>query len=175
MRYQHTRTAAIFTIILLLGWVGISQGVMQGTIAATKSTQGASGVSATVSPQTAHLPSPLVGSPAIHPQYSQTDPTTPAYTAADVIQYVGSHPMPHSISAGLHPVVVSVRFLTSNQISAMLGGESTGLPDDTLLCYVELRGTFVFPGPQSTTVTYARGFEVFDAHSGNILMGGGLP
>jgi hypothetical protein len=72
------------------------------------------------------------------------------------------------------PSVVRVAFLTSAQVSALLGGESTGVPDDTLLCYVELQGNFTFPSPQGTTQTFTKGVEVFDAQTGNLLMDGGL-
>ena len=82
--------------------------------------------------------------------------------------------MRRNLAAGA-PTVVRVEFLTSKQVSTLLGGESIGLPDDALLCYVGLQGSFAFPGPQGPTVTYPRGVEVFDAWTGNLLISGGMP
>jgi hypothetical protein len=45
--------------------------------------------------------------------------------------------------------------------------------DETLVCYVELTGNLEFPAP-SGTVTYHKGYELFDAHTGNLLMAGGF-
>jgi hypothetical protein len=83
--------------------------------------------------------------------------------------------MPENRASGSPVIVTSVAFLTSQQVSANLNGESTGLPDNTLLCFVEMRGTFTFAGGLGSLVTYSRGYELFDAHTGNILMAGGLP
>jgi hypothetical protein len=63
----------------------------------------------------------------------------------------------------------------SKQVTTLLNGASTGFPVDYLLCYVELSGTFTFSGPKGATATYHRGIEIFEAHTGNFLMGGGLP
>jgi hypothetical protein len=64
--------------------------------------------------------------------------------------------------------------MTSQAVSVVLQGERTGLPDSTLLCYVELRGNVVFSGPRGVTVAYPRAYEVFDAHTGNLLGWGGM-
>jgi hypothetical protein len=55
-------------------------------------------------------------------------------------------------------------------------GESTGLSDDALVCYVEFYGTFrsyaPFPGskPMEHTGTAS---QVFAAHTGHLLVAGG--
>ena len=69
---------------------------------------------------------------------------------------------------------VNVQILTSLQVTTLLKGESTGLPDQTLLYYVDLHGTFTFAGPDNISATYLHGYEVFDAHTGNLVMWGGL-
>jgi hypothetical protein len=68
--------------------------------------------------------------------------------------------------------VVSVEFLTSQQVSARLDGETTGVPDGTLLCYVMIEGTYVMsaPPPINTTAVVHDGVLVFNAHTGNLLM-----
>ncbi len=123
-------------------------------------------MSSNVLPQT---PSSSLGIPAIIPRTN----TSPAFTVEDAVQYVNTHPMPRAFIPTSRPTIVKTAFLTSREVSALLNGESTGLPDNTLLCYVELHGTFTFPGPSGTTVTYQTGIEVFDAHTGNFLISGG--
>lgn len=127
-------------------------------------------------------PMAVVGSPAIKPHLTtNSSPSSasstaekPTFLASDASAYVTTHPMWRNLAAWATPTVVKVAFLTSKQVSALLGGESTGMPDNALLCFVELRGSFSFAGPTGVTVTYSTGFEVFDAHSGNFLMSGGL-
>jgi hypothetical protein len=54
-------------------------------------------------------------------------------------------------------------------------GESTGLPDDAMVCYVELRGPFnpvmmsIPPGAGGQQKPVETGEEVFDAETGNLL------
>lgn len=111
------------------------------------------------------------GNVAISPQLGVTA-SGPSFTAAEAAQFATTHRMWHNMSSA-QSHVVSVQFLTSQQVSQLLGGESTGLPDSTLVCYVELQGTFTFPAPSGATVSYSKGVEVFDAHSGNLLIAGG--
>jgi hypothetical protein len=116
-------------------------------------------------------PTAPTGSPAI----AVRGAGTPAFTAEDVKQYVATHPIPMGVRQDAKPVISDVEFLTSKQISDRLHGENTGFPDDYPLCYVELQGPVSFAGPSGTRVTYNRGILVFDAHSGNLVMGGGVP
>ncbi|MGH2486682.1 MAG: hypothetical protein ACRDHE_11775, partial [Ktedonobacterales bacterium] len=74
--------------------------------------------------------------------------------------------MPHNLTTGVSVTIVRIQLVTSTQVVALLDGESTGVPDDTLLYYVDLRGTFTFAGPAGVSATYQHGYEVFDAHSG---------
>jgi len=119
-----------------------------------------------------HTSTAPVGVPAIVPRLGAVH-TGPAFTREDAVQYVTSHPMWRNLAPWTPPTIEKVEFLTSRQVSSLLSGESTGLPDNALLCYVQLRGTFTFSG-STTMVTYHTGFEVFDAHTGNFLMAGGL-
>jgi hypothetical protein len=56
-----------------------------------------------------------------------------------------------------------------------MAGESIGLSDDALVCYVEFYGTFRSSGPPgSKPVEHTgTGVQVFDAHTGNLLVEGG--
>ena len=114
----------------------------------------------------------ITGRPAIPPRQVGTGPTTPAFTAADVKQY-------HQVHAGLdscpssRPVtIVTIQFVTEKELRSQLASASTGLPDDALLCLVVYNGEFLLQGPpgSNASVTYPRAAEVFDAHTGNLLM-----
>jgi hypothetical protein len=78
------------------------------------------------------------------------------------------------MGAVANPVPVSAVFLTADQVTALLGGEYVGVPGDTLLCFVQVKGQFEAPGPSGSTVKFTSGYEVFDAHTGNLLMAGAL-
>jgi hypothetical protein len=159
--------------------------VNTGTSQASGTTSG-SNVSAPLAPTpfgTQRTPMPVVGSPAITPHPTTTSSSarsgtstfdSPTFSASDASAYITTHPMWRNLAVWAPPTVVQVAFYSSKQVSTLLGGESTGMPDNTLLCYVELRGTFTFAGPNGTTATFSTGFEVFDAHTGNFLMAGGL-
>jgi hypothetical protein len=111
------------------------------------------------------------GSAAIKPSTT----ATPAFSVDDVKKFVTTHRFPFSISRDRKYSISRIEFLSSRQVSDLLNGAYTGFPDDYMLCYVELQGTFTFPGPMGSTVTYHRGIEIFDAGTGNFLISGGLP
>lgn len=116
--------------------------------------------------------STALGLPAITP-HGTVSSNSAAFTTNDVVQYVGTHLLPDATISGSKPVIKKVEFLTNQEVSMLLGGESVGTSDNTLLCYVELQGTFTFYGPRGAQVTYHIGIEVFDAHTGNLLITGG--
>ncbi len=91
-----------------------------------------------------------------------------------VTNYVQSHRVLFN-STSDRGKVTTVGEYPSSQIAARLG-ISTGLPDDTMLWYVEMAGHFVFPGnsqmPQGVTFPYA--YEAFNAITGNLVLAGGL-
>lgn len=100
---------------------------------------------------------------------------TPAFTTADVERYVATHPLLPGVSGRVKPTVTKIEFVSSAEASNRLAGETTGFPDDHLLCYVELQGPVTFSGPNGTKVTYPRGVLIFDAQSGNLVILGGMP
>jgi hypothetical protein len=126
-------------------------------------------------PVTGHATHPL-GIPAIQPRAAMAlvDSAGPYYTEADVRQYVATNRPGFTVPGTPNPVVVSVKFMTAQQASAQLGGESMGVPDSTLLCLVWVSGTFQNthgPVDNTTTVpTFTQGWMVFDAHTGNLLV-----
>jgi hypothetical protein len=110
------------------------------------------------------------GSPALKADMT----AVPGFTLDDVKRYVGTHPVRTSDARPRTYTITRAEFMNSKQVSDLLSGARTGFPEDYMLCYVELAGTFTFSGPRGATRIYQRGFEVFDAHTGNLLMVGGL-
>jgi hypothetical protein len=119
-----------------------------------------------------HLPpTPPQGSAAIKPRIA----ATPSFTLDDAKQFVAEHPMLRTVNPKVGAAITDAEFLTSAEVSARLGDLTTGFPHDYLLCLVELRGPFVFPGPAGANAVYDRGVLVFDAASGNLVISGGMP
>jgi hypothetical protein len=116
-------------------------------------------------------PSIPTGSPAIAPRTAGT----PAFTVDDAKAYVATHHIPMGIGREGKPEIIRAEFLSSREVSNRLNGATTGFPDNYPLCYVELQGPFTFSGPQGAKVTYNRGVLIFDAHTGNLVIGGGMP
>lgn len=116
------------------------------------------------------------GLPAIAPSASQMKTGGPAITKGAVIAYVQTHAMPR-MSAPAQPFVVTrAELLRSDVITTLLNGESVGAPDDQLLWYVEVNGTFSGGGsPNTPPVTFHHGTWVFDPVTGNLLLCGSRP
>jgi hypothetical protein len=106
---------------------------------------------------------------------ARTQPGTPAFTAKDVTQYINTHPFPAGPTLSRHPLsITSIEFITSATASGRLQGESIGVPDKNVVCYVQLVGAYnpsfisAPPGFHFTTANTAT--EVFDATTGNLLV-----
>jgi hypothetical protein len=109
------------------------------------------------------------GQTAIRPRLS----AVPSFSAEDARAYAETAGMPRGAVRNVR--VTQVAFLSSAQVSRRLGGISTGLPEEAPLCYVEMQGEFTFSDPLGGLLRFERGFEVFDARTGNLLVAGGLP
>jgi outer membrane protein assembly factor BamB len=97
----------------------------------------------------------------------------PAFTVADVEQYFARHPT--LTTAGKPGKIVKIEFITSKEASVLMRGESTGLPDDALVCYVELHGPFVLDVsvPRGAKLPSAPNvYYVFDAQTAKSLVFG---
>lgn len=116
-----------------------------------------------------------LGIPAITPRADMATTTGPRFTAAEVTQYVAANPQVLGVPTGHSvPTVTSVQFVSAKQASALLQGESIGLPDAAPVCVVQLHGYFVFTyGPPGVTgpTNYDTKTVVFDAQNGNLLIG----
>jgi hypothetical protein len=116
---------------------------------------------------------PPLGLPAITPR----NDCTPSFTAQDVLDYENTHPFTTRRTEPVgKPTITKIWFITSAEASGQMAGESTGLSDVTLVCYVEFYGTFrsYAPVPGSKPMEHTgTGSQVFDAHTGNLLVAGG--
>jgi hypothetical protein len=96
---------------------------------------------------------------------------TPAFTVADVKQYFKAHPM--LTTAGKPGTLVKVAFMASKQASTLTNGESVGIPDDAMVCFVELHGPFVLNNVSmpmgAKAPTGQNVYYVIDAQTGNQL------
>lgn len=124
-----------------------------------------------------------LGSPAIRPHINlnRSDPRAPTYTEADVRAYIlrfGQDGFAGNPVAPGHTLrFVYIKFVTSAQASKMMAGESTGLPDDAVVCIVKVAGPFLLtqmhgPAGGSCTEMAPTGHMVFNGKTGNLLLWG---
>ena len=133
---------------------------------------------ATMGPDGARPRSPVPGRPAIQPRWPATTGKTPGFTADDVAQYTKVHGFAGGPTvSGDEPAITKVMFIGGGEARKLLGGETVDRPDDYLVCYVELSGPFLLSGmslpPGVKPAIVQTAFEVFDAHTGNLLVFGG--
>jgi hypothetical protein len=120
-------------------------------------------------------PARPVGLPAITPRGKGVGPMEAAFTADDVVRFVAvadGRSVSRRINANKAPTVSKVEFITEAELKARTAGEGTGLPDDALLCYVELSGDFTIVSPFGKSVNVDTAIQVFDATTGNLMMSG---
>ncbi|MHB8599136.1 MAG: hypothetical protein ACYDER_20280 [Ktedonobacteraceae bacterium] len=116
------------------------------------------------------------GMPAIRPHPVSSSPGTPSFTVDDVKAYIPTATEPRLVPVlGAHLTIEQVLFVSSKEATQLMRGESPGLPDDALVCFVLLKGPFYVqvgyaPGSQANPAATAPKIgEVFDAHTGNLL------
>lgn len=113
---------------------------------------------------------PAPGLPAI-PTHNNT---TPAFSAADVRQFINTHPLPNDLLPTGHVVVTQATFMTSENASHLMAGEPTGLPPQSLVCYTTIAGGFTLhagpPAATKATKQVPMAVLIFDAATGNLLM-----
>ncbi len=104
-----------------------------------------------------------------------------AFSQDDVIAFLNQHGFyAGPVIQGVHLKIVSIQFVTAEQASNLMYGESVGRPDNYLVCYVKVQGPFmltnVHAGPhlpnRKNMTTAEFGDMVFDGHTGNILVWG---
>jgi hypothetical protein len=117
-------------------------------------------------------PSSALGIPAIAPR----NDCTPSFTVQDVLDYESAHPFATRRTEAVGKLTITkIWFITSAEAGQQMSGESVGIPDGALVCYVEFYGTFrtgSSPGGEPTERT-GTATQVFDAHTGNLLVAGG--
>lgn len=116
------------------------------------------------------------GANAIVPSIVSYNVGAPNFTVKDVRTYLtkSKQPFPDGPTvSGKLPTILSIEFMASKEASIRIG-EATGLPDQALVCYVELYGPFdmskvTVPPHKKTLPPMNIGVEVFDAQTGNLL------
>jgi hypothetical protein len=93
-----------------------------------------------------------------------------SFTVEDAKQYVMTHPIPQIANSTAGFTFAKAAFLPSQEVSQLMNGESTGVSDTSLLCYVELHGTVTLESTRGGRRTFHKVIEVFDAQTGNLLM-----
>jgi hypothetical protein len=124
------------------------------------------------------FPTTAPGIPAIKPRTdsSNLDPNTPAFTAEDVRSHIErTHGV--GLVSGMDPdaplTITKIEFVTEGEVRARHHGARTGHDEGTLLCYVELAGTFYVAGPPpASSERCGRAIVILHGHTGNLLMAG---
>ncbi len=157
-------------LVLVLGIIS-AIAVFSGALAARTpdQTRGVGSSSNTSQRVTKGQAGVVKGSHAITPHINAGNPLLPTFTREDVIAWVSANPVGR-MPALEPPTIVKVEFTTDSDVKNVLG-ESAGLPDTALVCYVEIHGRFAAPGPPGATPrVFTRVWEVFDGRTGNFLM-----
>ena len=116
----------------------------------------------------------FVGIPAIHTRYSYSaSDSRPNFSIPDVAAFV--HIQRHFSRAYMigTPSIQLIQFMTINQADQVLS-DSLPLNGNTLVCLVIFNNKAEFAGPNTLVVEHHL-YEIFDAHTGNILDTGGMP
>ena len=183
---------SFFLLVALSGVVlAIILAGQHNTVASVAATSYQPPAQLTVVPTTAHTsedaPTPVVspqlpsGGPAIKPSISNPKPGEAAFTSADVERYITDSGMELYLGRRIHfespPEISKIEFLTERELKSRPGALSTGLPDDSVLYYVELKGAFELNSPPNQTPpqTFHIGVLVFNAQTGNIMIAGAKP
>jgi len=124
-----------------------------------------------------------LGLPAIVPRTLSYAVGSPRFTASDVQAYLRRAYLSGSKQtwieaptvSGKPARILSIDFITSKEASVRMHKESTGLPDNALVCYVVLYGPFdmsrvAVPSRSRPMSTMNYAVEVFDTQTGNLLM-----
>jgi hypothetical protein len=102
----------------------------------------------------------------------------PAFSADELQQFLTSNIVPLGIKGTPNSINRVDCSLNARKVSTILRGKAIAVPADTPVCYAELRGDFTFSLPpsrrpgQPTSITFHKGFRVYDAKTGNILASG---
>ena len=113
------------------------------------------------------------GLPGITPRAGVVEANGARFTRADVVAFITTHPaILGSLPGKPAPVISSIGFLTAAQATALLHGESLGLPATAPVCVVQVTGSFLFTGgpPALPSTPYSRQTLVFDGQTGNLII-----
>jgi hypothetical protein len=176
-----SRSFSIGALLVGLLLIAASDIYLNGNGYASASLPGFANASQTVVPtQEAPLTSTSVDPRAIPPGNTGTTlakgarAITPPVTEDKIRSYVAQSKMGGGVATG-EITVADVQFMPTSQLQTLMPDEASFLQNfapDTLVVYVRLKGNFAAEGPSQS---YTTGFRVFDAVTGNELMGGAGP
>jgi hypothetical protein len=156
-QYSHT---LVFAILILL---------VTGSIVVAQSRQG---VPPTIEdarrlPPPDATPKRPVGIQAV----SVRPGASPPFLAEDILNYLKSHRLPKISISSDQLVINSLDFITNAEASKRLRGAATGLSDNELVGFTTFSGRLATSGPPGgKNAVSDRGYAVFDAGTGNLLM-----
>ena len=134
---------------------------------------GADSVSANNPAATVIVPKAAPQQPSGIPAIPAIPGKNPAFSKDDVVKYFQANNLPKNLGPLQDIHVVSVEFITSQDVSKRLQDEPTGFPDSYSMCYVTLSGKFIFADPQKGNQrVFDHAFAVFDSTTGNLLLAG---
>jgi hypothetical protein len=98
------------------------------------------------------------------------------FNKADVATYVQTHRLPRvSLDTSKPLEVESLEFIGAADVPPRLHGALTGLAASERVGFVVMRGAFMASAPRAKEVPAERGYAVFSASTGNLVMFGILP
>jgi hypothetical protein len=98
------------------------------------------------------------------------------FAVSDVQTYFNTHQLPGGIVSSGPMQVTSLAFITDRELAGRLDGESTGLPDGTVVAFATLSGKFFAHVPKQSNASpeFDEAYAVFDSQTGNLHMMGSL-
>lgn len=112
------------------------------------------------------------GSPAIRPDRvaGSVGPLSPAFTLADVQQYIAAHGSLHGVG-NQPPIVTAFQCLHPAGVTKITHTQIPGRSANDLICLATLSGHFEVAGPPSSSTigTGTLSWELFDGRTGNLM------
>ncbi|GCE21135.1 hypothetical protein [Dictyobacter kobayashii] len=177
------RAGFLVIILLIVGAIVVSQNVSASNVGPAHPTP-TGNLSSTQVGYPDGVPSIKVhtissGKSSAIPNYADTS-MAPAFTEQDVRAFLlrdDTNFYAGPLVPGAHLKILTIKFVTAQQASVLMGGESVDRPDNYLVCYVRVQGPFQTTRLHLMSTTQPTkqpevGDVVYDGHTGNMLLWG---